>query len=102
MINTSITVHTKTGGEFVFDDHVNPGAGTSALTQFTSGQDIHAQGETISPQTNAELYIPYVAIDHIIVERLDVPDVSKDDVCPVEETTQVDPGTVEDPGQGNL
>lgn len=70
MINTSITVYTKAGGdEYGFDDHVNPGAGTSALTQFTSGQDIHAKGEIISTQTNAELYIPYVAIDHIIVVK---------------------------------
>lgn len=102
MINTSITVYTKAGNEYGFADSVNPGAGTSALTQFTSGQDIHAKGLIISSQTNAELYIPYVSIDHIIVERLDVPDVSKDDVCPVEETTQVDPGTVVEPGQGNL
>lgn len=101
MINTSITVYTKTGNEYGFADSVNPGAGTSALTQFTSGQDIHAQGNIISSQTNAELYIPYVSIDHIIVRRLNVPDSPNDDVCLVEETTQVDPGTVEDPGQGN-
>lgn len=71
MINTSITVYTKAGNEYGFEDSVNPGAGTSALTQFTSGQDIHAKGKIISTQTNAELYVPYVSIDHIIVRKME-------------------------------
>ena len=84
MINTVITVYTKTGNEYGFEDSVNPGAGTSALTQFTSGQDIHAQGLIISSQTNAELYIPYVAIDHIIVLRQNLSGGPKDEVCGID------------------
>lgn len=108
MINTSITVYTKAGNEYGFDDSVNPGAGTSALTQFTSGQDIHAQGTIISSQTNAELYIPYVAIDHIIVQRRNISGGPKDEVCgidPCEDTkfyAEDDQGhnITELPGQG--
>lgn len=108
MINTSITVYTKTGSEYGFADIENPGAGTSALTQFTLGQDIHAKGLIISSQTNAELYIPYVAIDHIIVRRFNLSGGPKDEVCGIDQCedtkfyAQDDQGynITELPGQG--
>lgn len=78
MRSTIITVYTKAGSEYTFSDAAHPGSGMSALTQFTSGQDIHAYDD----QGN-ETYIPFYAIDHVIVTHSEQIG-PKDEVCGID------------------
>ena len=97
------TVYTINGPWFYFGDATYPHNGDLVISQVVSGRQIHAFGESANESgVIREWYIPYEKVGGVLVEPLSLPEPPVvDDVCPAEETTQVDPGVVVDPGQGN-
>ena len=93
-VSIAAAVYTKGGFEAIIDDAVIPGGGTGVLGAVQAGRDVLA-----GPIEGSMIFIPYGAIDHVLITKTsETVDPPEDDTCVVETEEEPTPDPEPTPG----